>query len=71
MFLFDTPTLRRKSARLGKPEAVFLHFLAHLGVAVLRVDEPFLIGIALLRLGIPVSPVLVPLFRYSNNHSLD
>ena len=51
--LLDTPMPRRRNAHLD----VVLHFLVRLGVVVLR------LGVALLHLDVPTSPVLVPLFR--------
>ena len=75
-FLLDTPTPMCRSARLGvelrlsggpyakaNPSPEFLHFLFRLGVVVLRLGEPLRLGVALLCLGVPASPILVPLFR--------
>ena len=66
----NTPTPRRRSAHLGggpytyaDPSLRFLNFLVRLGVTVLRLGEPLCLSVALLRLSVPASPVLVPLFR--------
>ena len=64
-FLLDTPTPRRRapprrrSSRLGGPETPPKKFLLHLGVAPLCLSEPIHLGVALLRLGPTIVPVLL------------
>ena len=49
--------------RLSEPEAKFSEFSNPLRRRNPRSGEPLRLGIALLRLGVPASPFLVPLFR--------
>ena len=57
-FLLDTPTPRRKCARLGGPKTPSEKFLLRLGIVMLRLGEPLCLGVALLRLGQPTVLVL-------------
>ena len=55
--------LRQKLLRLGGPELRVSAFSSPLRSSMLRLGKPLCLGIVKLRLGIPVSSVLVPLFR--------
>ena len=61
--LLDTLTPRRRSGRLGEPEAKSFEFFDLPRRRNPRLGEPLRLGVALLRLDVPKSHVLVPLFR--------
>ena len=64
MFMFDTPTpRRRRHLRLGEPEVKFSELSGPPRCSMLRLGEPLRLGVAKLRLGIPISfvSVLLPL----------
>ena len=57
-FQFNTPWPRRRSARLGEPKDEFFVCMIRLGISPLRLGEPLFLGVALLRLGQVIVPVL-------------
>ena len=69
MFLLDTPTPRRRAPprkrplRVGGPDPKVSALSGPPRRCVLHLGEPLYLGVAKLRLGVPVSSILVPLFR--------